>query len=48
MLQTLEQIGIPKDQRDAIRRNYNGNLDDLAMYVLVCMAMFDDRHEYLA
>lgn len=47
LMKTLERIGIPTEQRAAIRDHYDGDLDGLTMYVLYCVALFDDRHEYL-
>ena len=43
----LESIGLSADQCARVRERYDGNLDGLTMYVLLCMAMFDDRHEYV-
>ena len=47
MLATLEKIGIPTEQCARIRERFDGDLDGLSEYVLFCVAMFDDRHEYL-
>lgn len=47
MLETLEKIGIAHDQCERIRDRFDGDLDGLAEYVLICIAMFDDRHEYV-
>ena len=47
LMKTLELIGIPTEQRAAIHDHYDGDLDGLTLYVLYCVAMFDDRHEYL-
>lgn len=46
MIKTLERIGIPEEQCEGIRRNFDGDLDRLTYYVLFCMAMFDDRNQY--
>lgn len=47
MIRVLERIGMPKDQCEAIRKKYDGDLDGLTKYVLFCIALFDDRHEYV-
>lgn len=47
MIATLERIGIPAEQCASIRQHYDGDLDGLTCYVLYCIAMFDDRHEYV-
>lgn len=47
MIATLERIGMPAEQCAAIRERFDGDLDGLTIYVLYCIAMFDDRHEYV-
>ena len=47
MLKKLEQIGFDPETCNRIKDRYDGDLDGLARYVLFCIALFDDRHEYL-
>lgn len=47
LIQTLESIGFDRDTCSHIREHYDGDLDGLTRYVLYCIALFDDRHEYL-
>ena len=47
LLKTLEKIGFPEESCNNIREHYDGDLDGLTRYVLFCIALFDDRHEYL-
>lgn len=47
MLKTLEKIGFTPDVCEQIRRRYDGDEDGLTRYVLFCIALFDDRHEYV-
>lgn len=47
LMQTLESIGISADQRAFIRDHYDSDLDGLTRYVLYCVALYDDRHEYV-
>lgn len=47
MIATLKSIGIPDDQCQTIKDHYDGDLDGLTRYALYCLALFDDRHEYM-
>ena len=47
MLRRLEKVGMTPEQRNQIRDHYDGDLEGLSMYVLYCIALFDDRHEYI-
>lgn len=48
LLKKLEQIGFTPDTCDRIRERYDGDEDGLTRYVLYCIALFDDRHEYVS
>lgn len=48
MMKRLEQIGFARETCDRIRERYDGDEDGLRKYVIFCVALFDDRHEYLA
>ena len=48
MLMTLQKIGFSADQCERLRTIYDGDVDGLTLYVLYCVALYDDRHEYLA
>lgn len=48
MLKTLHAIGMTDEQCLSVKEHYDGDLDGLTRYVLYCIALFDDRHEYLA
>lgn len=48
MMKRLEQIGFTHETCDRIRERYDGDEDGLKSYVMFCVALFDDRHEYLA
>lgn len=47
MIERLEQIGFTRETCNRIRERYSGDEDGLRNYVLFCVALFDDRHEYL-
>lgn len=47
MMRKLETIGLTDEQRKQIRDHYDGDIEGLSMYVLYCIALFDDRHEYI-
>lgn len=47
MLRKLEDIGFDHDTCERIKDRYDGDEDGLAKYVLFCIALFDDRHEYM-
>ena len=47
MIKTLEKIGMTDEQCNSIRDHFDGDLDGLTRYVLYCIALFDDRHEYV-
>ena len=48
LLIRLHAIGMTDEQCIAIIENYNGDLGELLDYVLYCVAILDDRHEYMA
>jgi len=47
MLQKLEDIGFDHDTCSRIKERYKDDQEELARYVLFCIALFDDRHEYV-
>ena len=47
MLKYLKTIGLSDEQCAEIREKYDGDLDGLTEYVLICVAHYDDRHEYV-
>lgn len=47
MMKRLEKIGFSPEICEQIRRRYDGDEEGLAKYVLFCIALFDDRHEYM-
>lgn len=47
MLQRLEKIEFTRETCERIRGRYNNNEKELRDYVLFCVALFDDRHEYM-
>ena len=47
LLQRLEIIGFSRDTCERIKERYDGDYDGLKSYVLYCVALFDDRHEYV-
>lgn len=47
LLQRLEKIGFDHETCERIKDRYDGDIDGLTSYVLFCIALFDDRHEYV-
>ena len=47
LLQRLEKIGFTRETCERIRERYDGDEKGLRDYVLFCVALFDDRHEYM-
>ena len=47
-MKILEAIGIPTDEREKVRNLYDDDIEGLRQYVLLCVALFDDRYEYMA
>ena len=47
LLQRLEKIGFTHETCERIRARYDGDVKGLREYVLFCVALFDDRHEYM-
>lgn len=47
LLKRLEKIGFARETCERIRERYNGDEAGLRSYVLFCVALFDDRHEYV-
>lgn len=46
MIQTLQEIGVCRENIEAIRHADDEN--QAKEYTLILIAMFDDRHEYVA
>ena len=47
MIYQLKTIGMSDEFCADIRRNYDGDEEGLALLVLYCRAMYDDRREYV-
>ena len=47
LMTTLENIGMP-EQCQAICERFDDDFEGLSQYVMYCVALFDDRHEYMA
>ena len=47
LLQRLESIGFTRETCERIQDRYDGDEKGLREYVLFCVALFDDRHEYM-
>ena len=47
LLERLEKIGFSHESCEQIKDRYDGDEDGLKSYVRFCIALFDDRHEYL-
>ena len=47
MIERLEQIGFTNETCDRIKQRFAGDIDGLERYVVFCVALFDDRHEYV-
>ena len=48
IISELKQIGIPADCCERILQCYDGDMKGLKEYALYCIALFDDRRDYLA
>lgn len=47
IIKRLEKIGFTPDTCERIKNRFDGDADALRKYVLFCVALFDDRHEYV-
>lgn len=48
MIKTLEKLGVPDDVRRMADEKYKGDPDGLTVFILGCLARYDDTHEYMA
>lgn len=46
LIERLREIGFAEDVCNRIKDRYDGDLEELRRYVMFCVALFDDRHEY--
>lgn len=47
LLQKLKKIGFTPETCERIKSRYDGDVEGLRKYVLFCVALFNDRHEYM-
>ena len=46
-MKTLKCLGVPDDIRRMAEEQFKGDPDGLTVFVLSCLARYDDRHEYV-